>query len=86
MKMNSGLYLALWFDNGKKLTLVSFIYMALAFGCLLYGSEIVAMLLLVMAELNRVDKDVRILGIEQTEAILYDGDHPEERKDDDDER
>lgn len=83
MRMNSKLYNALWFDNGKKLTLVSFIYMALAFGCLLYGNEVVAMLILVMAELNRVDKDQRILGIEQTEAILYEGDHPEEFKDDD---
>jgi hypothetical protein len=84
MRMNSNLYTALWFDNGKKLTLVSLIYMALGFGCLLAGSEIVAMLVLVMAELNRVDKDQRILGIEQTEAILYEGDHPEEFDKDDD--
>lgn len=83
MRMNSNLYTALWFDNGKKLTLVSFIYMALGFGCLLFGNEVVAMLILVMAELNRVDKDVRCLGVEQTEAIIYQGDHPEEYDDND---
>ena len=83
MRMNSNLYTALWFDNGKKLTLVSYIYMALGFGCLLFGDPIVSMLIMVMAELNRVDKDVRCLGVEQTEAIIYQGDHPEEYEDDD---
>ena len=83
MRMNSNLYTALWFDNGKQLTVVSLAYMALGLGCLLFGNEIVAMMVLLMAELNRVDKDVRCLGVEQTEAIIYQGDHPEEYDDDD---
>jgi len=82
MRMTSGLYNALWFDNGKKLTLMSYIYIVLGIGCLIYGDTTAAMLALVMAELNRVDKDQRILGIDQTELILYESDHPDEKDDD----
>ena len=84
MRINSNLYRALWFDNGKKITLMSLVYVALAIGCMIYGDVTAGMLALVMAELNRVDKDVRILGIEQTEAILYDGDNPDSKDDDND--
>lgn len=83
MRMNSNLYTALWFDNGKKLTLVSCVYLVLGTVCLFLGNEVVAMMVLLMAELNRVDKDVRCLGVEQTEAIIYQGDHPEEYDDND---
>jgi len=82
MIINSGLYRALWFDNGKKLTLMSYIYIVLGIGCLIYGDTTAAMLALVMAELNRVDKDVRISCICDTEVILYEGDNPDEKDDD----
>ena len=87
MRITSEIFNALWFTNGKALTLMSYVYIVAAIACIVAGNAVAGMLALVLAELNRVDKEARVLTCEQAAAIVYEADHPEEfDKDDDDER
>ncbi len=87
MKITSAMFNALWMSNGKAMTVFSYVYLVAAAGCLFGGDTVSAMLALVLAELNRVDKEARVLTCEQASAIVYEADHPEEfdNKDDDNE-
>lgn len=70
MRLNTHVYNALWSSNGKKCTIMTFIYTAVAVGCMMYGDTVVGMLCLVMAELSKVDKELRFLAVEQAEDII----------------
>ena len=84
MNMNSQIFHSLWLHNGKCMTLYSYIYVVAAAGCLFSGDTVSAMIALLLAETNRVDKESRVLSCDQANAIIYEGDHPEEFDKDDD--
>jgi len=84
VNMNSQIFHSLWLHNGKSMTLYSYVYAAAALGMLLAGNDVSAMIALVLSEMNRVDKESRVLSCDQANAIIYEGDHPEEFDKDDD--
>ena len=86
MNMNSEIFHRLWLHNGKCMTVYSYIYVLAAAICLYNGDTVAAMVALMLAEINRVDKESRILSIEQANAIIYEGDHPEEFPEDEDDK
>ena len=89
VRINSEIFHSIWWSNGKAMTLYSYIYLVAALACIVAGNLTAGMIALVLAELNRVDKEARVLSCEQAAAIIYEGDHPEEfpeDKGDDDEQ
>lgn len=84
--MTSEMFHRLWLHNGKSMTLYSYIYLAAALGCMIWGDTTTGMVALVLAEMNRVDKESRVLTVDQANHILYEGDHPEEFKENDDDK
>lgn len=80
MKLNSKLFNALWLTNGKKCTIMSYVYLICGIASLTEDPAL-AMTFAIMAELSKVDKEVRFLATEQAQEIIKFNDD-EDAKDD----
>lgn len=69
MRLNSALFNALWFSNGKKCTVMSYVYLVCGIASLTEDPAL-AMTFAIMAELSKVDKEVRFLATEQAAEII----------------
>ena len=79
MRLNSTLFNSLWYSNGKKCTIMSYIYLICGAASLTQDPAL-AMTFAIMAELSKVDKEVRFLATEQAQEIIKFNDE-EDKKD-----
>lgn len=80
---NQKLYDALWYSNGKSMTIMSYVYIVL--GVISLADNLTtALMFAVMAELSKVDKAMRFLATEQAELIINDADNPDKEDEEDD--
>ena len=78
MRLNTKLYNAIWMTNGKRMTIMSYVY--LLCGVLSLTDDITtALMFAVMAELSKVDRDVRFLAVEQAGEIIKFNDEEDEK-------
>lgn len=83
MRLNSHLFNSLWGLNGKKCTIMSYVYIILGFILFIAdGDTSSALFCGVLAELSKVDKELRFLSVEQAQEIIEVND----KADDDDEQ
>lgn len=72
--MNSKQYKALWYNNGKSMTLLSYVYAVCAVIALVSGDTATAGLFAVLAEVARVDKATRIACVDIANEVIAEGD------------
>ena len=68
--LTSRLYNALWYNNGKKMTVLSYVYAGAGIICLLSGSLTETLLFTVLSEQARVDKASRFLSLAELDSII----------------
>ena len=72
--MNSKIYHSLWPHNSKKHTVISYLYLFAAFTVLMTGDAMTASILMVLSELNKVDKAARIAACDTANQVINEGD------------
>lgn len=80
MRLNSKLFNSTWYSNGKKCTIMTYVYLFL--GVVSLTDDITtAMMFAVMAELSKVDREVRFLATEQAQEIIAFNDKQDDEED-----
>ena len=69
MKLNSELFKRRWFSNGKQCTTMSYVYIVCGIVSLTTDPAL-AMTFAIMAELSKVDKELRFLSVTQAQEII----------------